>query len=158
MTDDTRSLDELVRPGDIAMLTTVDPSGSLSSRPVTVAEVHGGVLAFLVDRTASWIAHLDGHPEVGVTVSTTRNDWVSVRGRTATSSDPGVLDRLWSPAANAFFEDRDDPAMAALQVSVIDGDFWSSPGGGPLGRLVAVVGAALGRDEMIGTHGDVSRD
>ena len=73
--DEPRSLD-LVRAGDVAMLTTRAVSGAMTSRPLTVAEVHG----------------------------------------------------------------------RALQVSVMDGENWSAPGTGAPGRLVAVVGAAPGRD------------
>ena len=40
--DETRSLDELVHAGEVVSLTTVAPDGGLTSRPLTVAEAHGG--------------------------------------------------------------------------------------------------------------------
>ena len=57
--DQPRSLDDLVRAGDVAMLTTIDDEHRLTSRPLTVAEVHGGVLTFLVDATAGWFGALE---------------------------------------------------------------------------------------------------
>jgi general stress protein 26 len=155
--DATKSLDDLVRPGDVAMLTTVDPEGTLSSRPLSVAEVHGGVLTFLVDANASWFAPFaedmsdptgrSARREVIAAISTSRNDWVSVRGRVSVSSDPVTIERLWSPVSGAYFDGPSDPAIRALQVSLLDGEYWSAPGGGVIGRLVAVVGAALSRDD-----------
>lgn len=165
---ESRSLDELVRPGDVAFVTTIDRSGAMSSRPLTVAEVHGGVLMFLVDAGAPWFEQLE--PDAGraaapvhLTIANGRNDWIALRGRPAVSSDAATIDRLWNPAASAYFDDRHDPGVRALQVSVIDGDYWSAPGDGALGRLASVVGAALGRDVRDGrdagnTHGDLRRD
>jgi general stress protein 26 len=162
---ESRSLDDLVRPGDVAFVTTVDRRGAMSSRPLTVAEVHGGVLMFLVDAGAPWFGELDPEavhaaPDVHVTIANGRNDWIAMRGRPAVSAHATTIERLWSPAASAYFDDRHDPGIRALQVSVIDGDYWSAPGGGALGRLASVVGAALGRDGHApgNTHGDVRRD
>jgi general stress protein 26 len=162
---ESRSLEALVRAGDVAFVTTVDRSGAMSSRPLTVAEVHGGILMFLVDAGAPWFVDLDPDavhvaPAVHVTIANGRNDWIAMRGRPAVSADRATIERLWSPAASAYFDDRDDPGIRALQISVIDGDYWSAPGGGVLGRLASVVGAALGRDGHAAgnTHGDVRRD
>lgn len=186
--DQPRSLDDLVRAGDVAMLTTIDDDHRLTSRPLTVAEAHGGVLTFLVDAEAGWFATLEralehasldhrpdavdavdrpseaagpaGATQVILAITTGRNEWLSVRGRPAISADPTTIDRLWSPAAGAFFDGRDDPSIRALQVSLLDGEYWSAPGGGALGRLAAVVGAALGRDDDTpgGAHGEIARD
>jgi general stress protein 26 len=175
--EQSRSLDDLVRPGDVAMLTTVDEQGALSSRPLAIAEVHGGVLTFLVDCTASWFAAVDDDPltdgrdpfdaidrptrshDVALTITTERNDWLSMRGRATTTFDRTTIDRLWSAAGAAYFDGPDDPKIRALQVSLLDGEYWSAPGGGALGRLVAVVGAAIGReDAMANDHGPISRD
>lgn len=175
--EQSRSLDDLVRAGDVAMLTTVDENGNLSSRPLAVADVHGGVLTFLVDATASWFEEIGDDPlaagrdpidaidrpsrphDVALTVATGRNDWLSLHGRPAATADPSAIVRLWSPAASAYFSGPDDPNIRALQVSLLDGEYWSAPGGGAIGRLVAVVGAAIGRDEAPGNdHGRLRRD
>lgn len=169
--DHGRSLDDLVRSGDVAFVTTLDLDGALSSRPLTVADVHGGVLTFLVDASAEWFDAVDGVgvsetdspvDEVNVAIANGRNDWVSFRGRPAVSADRTTIDRLWSPAAAAYFESPDDPDIRALQVSLVAGEYWSAPGGGALGRLASVIGAALGRDRdgdpPANERGDLRRD
>jgi len=156
MTNETRSLEQLVHAGDVAMLTTQSVKGEMTSRPLTVAQAGDGFLTFLVDSTAPWLAGFSSTsgPEVNVAVSGARNTWVSIAGRATLGSDRSTLERLWSPAASAYFDSVNDPRLAALQVIARDGEYWSAPGGGPIGRLVAVVGAALGRDP--GAHGAIT--
>jgi Pyridoxamine 5'-phosphate oxidase like len=168
MSTDTRSLDELVDAGDVAMLTTSN-GRTMSSRPLTVAEAYGGVLTFLVDTRAPWLpddADRDSLKELSVTVSTCRNVWVAIRGRGAIGSDPDTIARLrCTPAAADFRSDSsDDPDdldarnLRALQVSVLEGEYWSAPGATVLGRLMSVVGAALGNGDPGPEHGEVGRD
>jgi general stress protein 26 len=164
-TDETKSIDDLVRGGDVAFLVTHDGHGTTSSRPLTVAEAHGGVLTFLVDAAAPWFGEVErsgvaAAADVHLTIANGRNDWISVRGRPAVSSDRTTIDRLWNPAAGAYFDGKDDPSIRALQVSVVDGSYWSAPGGGVLGRLASVVSAAIGREHALpgNDHGDVARD
>lgn len=167
---DGRSLDDLVRSGDVALVTTLDLDGVVE-QTLTVADVHGGVLTFLVDASAEWFDAVDGVgvaetdspvDEVNVAIANGRNDWVSFRGRPAVSADRTTIDRLWSPAATAYFDGPDDPDIRALQVSLVAGEYWSAPGGGALGRLASVIGAALGRDRdgdpPANERGDLRRD
>ncbi len=171
---DTRSLDDLVRVGDVAFLVTpaaesfptssrsaLPTDAAMSSRPLSVAGVHGAALTFLVDSTARWFDAVGEHgAEVHLTISTGRNDWIALRGRTAVSADRPTVESLWNPAAAACADGPDDPRLRVLQVSVMDGQYWSAPRGGPLGRLAAVVGAAWGRGGSApgNHHGEIARD
>ncbi|MEO5898540.1 MAG: pyridoxamine 5'-phosphate oxidase family protein [Ilumatobacteraceae bacterium] len=153
---DTRSLADTVKPGDIAMLVT-HHDGAPSSRPITVAKVDGDTLVFLVDRQAGWFADTAAGTPVHVAISASgRNDWVSLNGSAQPTSDRTLIDELWNPAAGAFFDGKDDPNIVVLGVAVTDGEYWSAPGGGPLGRLLTVVAAALGKKGSAGEHGSVS--
>jgi hypothetical protein len=72
--------------------------------------------------------------------------------------------KLWSPAAGTYFDGPDDPRIRVLQVKMDDGEFWSAPGAGPVGRLIAVVSAsvsaavsaALGVETSAGSHGSLT--
>jgi general stress protein 26 len=149
------SLESLVHEGDVVMLTT-EVDGHLSSRPLTVAGVGGGTLLFLVDAAASWVVALPPADEVNASVATRRNDWVSVTGPAVVSNDPEAITRLWSPAAGAYFDGADDERIRVLQLHMEHGEFWSAPGHGPLGRLVAVVSAAIGADTGSGDRGQIA--
>lgn len=153
--DAEHSLESLVHAGDVVMLTTT-VAGQLSSRPLTVAGVGGATLLFLVDASASWVAELPPADEVNASVATRRSDWVSITGPAVVSNDPEAIVRLWSPAVGAYFDGADDERIRVLQLHMEHGEFWSAPGHGPLGRLVAVVSAAIGTDAGSGDRGQIT--
>jgi general stress protein 26 len=148
-------LDELVNEGDVVMLTTM-LRGHLTSRPLTVAGLGAGTLLFLVDSSADWVAALDAPAEVNASISTRRNDWVSVTGAATVTNDHEAIARLWSPAAGAYFDGADDPRIRVLQLHMESGEYWSAPGAGPLGRLVSLVSAAVGSEAGAGERGRVT--
>lgn len=155
-------LESLVQEGDVVMLTTVGGGSEgapqdrrLTSRPLTVAGVGGSTLLFLVDGDAHWVRALGPVDEVNASVSTRRNDWVSVTGPATVAADDEAIAQLWSPAAGAYFDGPTDPRIRVLQLHMEVGEYWSAPGTGPLGRLVAIVGAAIGADSSAGERGHI---
>lgn len=149
------ALGELVNEGDVVMLVT-STQGRLTSRPLTVAGLGAGTLLFLVDGTAEWVLALDPSAEVNASISTRRNDWVSVAGAATVTNDPEAITRLWSPAASAYFDGPDDARLRVLQVHMEAGEYWSAPGAGPLGRLVSLVSAVVGSEVASGERGRVT--
>lgn len=62
-------LAELIDPGNVVMFMTMVDGGH-TSRPLTVAEVDRSRLAFVADRTASWVhAVTDGRATVHATMA-----------------------------------------------------------------------------------------
>jgi len=142
MPPDVRPLPELVVAGEVAMVTTITVDGRLTSRPLTIAGVDDHDVRFLIDAHAAWASEIGGLPNVNVAVGACgSDDWVSLTGRATIAQDPVEIDHLWGPAAEAFFTDRHDPRLSVLRVRVEGGEYWSSPGGGPVGRLLSRVGA-----------------
>jgi len=144
--DPTKSLDELVDGGTIVMLMTMI-GGTHSSRPLTVAEVDGRRVSFPVDRTVDWAAAI-GEPSTvvhGVVSDVRKNVFVSLNGRAEITPDRAEVDRLWNPAAAAFFDGKDDPSAAVLHLDVDDGEYWDVPSG-RLGAALAVIKAAVTGD------------
>ena len=69
------------------------------------------------------------------------NTYVAMNGAAEIVTDRSEVDRLWNPAASAYF-DRDDPNVAVLRFDVSDGEFWDGPSG-RLGSVVALLRAKL---------------
>ena len=152
---DSKPLDDIVKGGDVGMLCT-HHAGRASSRPLTIAKVDGEHLMFLVDRTAPWMADVDQATPVHIAIAASgRNDWVSLNGVVHPTADRAVIDDLWSAPAGAYFDGKDDPNIVALDVAISDGEYWSAPGGGPVGRLISIVSAAVGKGPS-GEHGTVA--
>jgi general stress protein 26 len=159
--DEEHSLETLVHEGDVVMLTTLlggaegEPQDRrLTSRPLTVAGVGGSTMLFLVDADAAWVAGLGPSDEVNASVATRRNDWVSVTGPATVTADDEAIARLWSPGA--YFDGPTDPRIRVLQLHMEVGEYWSAPGTGPLGRLVAMVSAAVGAERTAGDRGTIA--
>jgi general stress protein 26 len=134
-------------------------NGVMSSRPLTIASVHTDDLLFLVDRTAEWLTESAFADPVHVTITAGgRNDWVAANGKASLNDDRTLIHELWTPFAGAYFDSEDDPNVTVLQVNVRDGEYWSAPGGGPIGRLVAVVSSAIGHERLpgAGEHGTIA--
>lgn len=162
-TDAEHTLESLVHDGDVVMLTTFlggaegEPQDRhLTSRPLTVAGVGAATLLFLVDAEAAWVAGLGPADEVNASVATRRNDWVSVTGPATVTADDEAIAQLWSPAAGAYFDGPTDARIRVLQLHMEVGEYWSAPGTGPLGRLVAMVSAAVGAERTAGDRGTIA--
>lgn len=153
-----RDLIELVPDGmTVAMVMTM-VGRHHSSRPVTIADVRGERLSFLVARHVDWVTAIAGQQAiVHVTIADDHaSTYLSLNGSAIVVTDPSETERLWSPAARAWFDGPDDPDLAVLHFDVAEGRFWDGPDG-MLGRTVALVrGAITGSDNGMGTSGTVA--
>ena len=61
------------------------------------------------------MAALGPADEVNASISTRRNDWVSVTGPATVTADDEAIAQLWSPAAGAYFDGPTDPRIRVLQ-------------------------------------------
>lgn len=153
MSDDTRSLDEIMENGRITMLVTADQK----ARPMTVLEQSGSRLSFLTDRTAEWMEDMTENEQVAVVISDPDDStFVSLTGTARVADDKETLDELWSPALEAWFDGRDDPKLVALHVDVHDGEYWDGPGTGAGRALRGLAGIVTGEGrKTMGDQGDV---
>jgi general stress protein 26 len=153
MSDDARSLDEIMENGPITMLVTADQK----ARPMTVLEQDGARLSFLTDRTTAWMEEMTENEQVAVVISDPDDSvFVSLTGTARVSADKETLDELWSPALEAWFDGRDDPNLVALHVDVHDGEYWDGPGTGPGRALRGLAGIVTGDGrKTMGEQGDV---
>lgn len=156
MTDAPKDLASLFSGGDTVMVATRDGQ-FVDARPLTVADADSHTIEMLVDADTEWAAAIVDGDRVLVTKSDNRaNTWVTITGNLTVSKDPARIDRLWSPPAEAFFDEgRDTPGVAVLAVSVVDGAYWTSPSG-RIGSLISMVRAAVGDSDDSGEHGEVS--
>lgn len=98
-----------------------------SSRPLTIADVSEHRLSFLIDATTEWA-----------------------------TLDRAEVDRLWNPGAAAFFDGKDDPALAVLHLDVSDGEYWNGPSG-RISAAIQMVRAALSNaPEPVGERGEIA--
>lgn len=135
--DPRKTLAELLPDFRFAMVTSVDPDGKLTSRPLTVQEAEfDGDLWFVISRDSSIATHVASRPGVGVSLSSS-DAWVSLAGTAQIVDDRARLDEYWSSTLEAWFPDGpDDPRVTLLRIDAISGEYWSSAGG----RIATAIG------------------
>ena len=150
----TRSLEEALEHHRFAMVATVH-GGAVSSRPLTLLEQDGAVLRFLVSKAAPWVGDLEGASVNAAFADPGSNSYTSVSGRATLSTEDALIDRLWNPIAGVYFDGRDDPDIAVLEIAATGGEWWDGPSskvGQAIDMLVTKVTGRSPADE----HGDVT--
>jgi general stress protein 26 len=127
---DIQKLWDLIRGIEIAMLTTVDSTGVLHSRPMATQDIDfDGHLWFFTEAASHKVDEVNGHREVNlVYVDKEKNRYVSVSGRARVIRDVEKARLLWRPHLRAWFpKGVEDPSVALLRVEVSKADYWDAP-------------------------------
>jgi len=141
---DLARLAELIREIGIALLTTVDEQGLLSTRPVQTMEYESeGVLWFFTDWHSPKANELRQDRRVSLGYANpARHTYVAVSGLASVVRDPARARRLWSPEQRAFYpEGPEDARLALLKVKIEQAEYWIAPG--PSAYLFAAAKAAV---------------
>ena len=130
---------ELVKDSRIAMLTTVDPTGRLVSRPMGVQDVEfDGDLWFFADESSAKVGEIAHDAQVNVSFSS-GSSWLSVSGTATLVRDRDRIHELWNTIAGAWFPEGPDASNVMLiKVEAESAEYWDSPGG----RLASAISLA----------------
>jgi general stress protein 26 len=151
----TRTLDDLLDGFLFAMVATVD-GGRISSRPLTLLEHEGSTLRFMISASAPWSEQISGAAQVHAAFADTRDEtYVAVEGIGRLSRDQATIERLWNPAASAFFEGPDDPDIRVLEIEATGGEWWDGPSS-RIGQAISLLRTKLGGSPPEGEHGVIA--
>jgi len=124
-------LGELIKDIRIAMVTTVEPDGTLHTRPLaSLAYENDGQLWFYTAIDSAKVSEVSHDVRTSVAFSDTGKDaYVAVSGTADIVNDRQRIHELWTPFAKPWFPNGpDDPNLALLRVHVERGEYWTSPG------------------------------
>ena len=80
--------------------------------------------------------------------------FASIRGTLSIDNDPAVIDRLWNPIVEQWYEGgKSDPKLALLRLDVEDAKIWKSDLGG---FIRPAINKLLGRKPESGEHEKVA--
>ena len=131
--DDLQKLRELVKDIDFCMLTTVDESNDLHSRPMSLnSDVdQAGNLWFFTSANSHKVSEVNRTPKCNVSFAKPDDHrYVSITGTAELVRDKEKIKALWKPALKAWFPDGvDQPDIALLRVGIEKAEYWDSPGG-----------------------------
>lgn len=124
--DDLDTIRTILSAGRIASVTTQTSDGSLVSRPLALQDREfGGHLYFFTQHPSPKTDDIAVNPNVNVSVDDGKGN-LSLSGTATVSRDPALIDELWNPFAESWFEKgREDPSVALLHVEVKTAEYWS---------------------------------
>jgi general stress protein 26 len=145
--DNTKLLAEKIKGVRIAMMTTVEPDGTLHSRPMATQDIEfDGNLWFFTQASAPKVGEVEQHRQVNISYSKPEDNlFVSVSGTAELVREQQKIHELWRPFYKAWFPDGpENPDLALLKVSVESAEYWDAPSG-KMGLLYSIAkGIATG--------------
>jgi general stress protein 26 len=133
---------------DVAMLTTVDRSGRLHSRPmVTLSKPVEGALWFFTQAASHIVDDVNANHPVNLSfVDSERGRYVSVSGRARVVRDKGKKNELWERRVAKWLPGGPDNAeVVLLRVEADEAEFWDS---GEAREVTASVEIRAGNGQM----------
>ena len=120
-------LRDLIEDIDFCMLTTIEPDGSLHSRPMSTQEMDAdGCLWFFTSTDSAKAREVRADELVNLSYARPKDmRYVSVSGVADLVRDPAKNKELWKPIYKTYFpEGLDDPNLGLLKVHVHEAEFW----------------------------------
>ena len=128
---DLARLAALVRQMKVGMLTTIEPDGSLRSRPLETLEVdREGRLWFFTQAHSPKSAAIEAHDhQVSLSYADPRDeDFASISGTARIVRDAQKMRELWSSRLERWFpRGLEDPDLALLEVRIDKAEYWDEP-------------------------------
>jgi general stress protein 26 len=148
---DLEKLVEMIKEIDLCMLTTVDESDELHSRPMSLnGDVDGeGNLWFFTSSNSHKASEIERTPNVNISfVDNDDHRYVSISGAAELVNDKQKIKELWKPALKAWFPDGpDQPDVALLKVKMTKAEYWDGPSS-TIAQAVSFVSAIVTGKQM----------
>jgi general stress protein 26 len=149
----------LVKDIRIAMLSTVDHDGSISSRPMaTQNEPFNGTLWFLTRGSSDKVHEIatDRHVTLNY-ASPSDSKYIALKGKASVTNDRGKIKQLWNPMYKAWFpKGEEDPDIAVLKVEITEGDYWEANSSKLIMGFKYLAAAVTGGTVRVGEAGHVT--
>ena len=128
---DLEKLKEMIKDIDFCMLTTVDESGDLHSRPMSSnGDVdENGDIWFFTGVSSHKVSEVADTPKVNLSFADPDNQrYVSVTGVAQLVRDRQKIDELWRPQFQMWFpKGKDDPEVGLLRIRLEKAEYWDNP-------------------------------
>lgn len=124
-----RYLVDLLKGFSTAMMITTSGDRSMHARPMAIAEIgEDGTLYFATSLDSGKLRDISINPEVTL-IMQDGSVYVSLQGTAHLSTDPALIDRLWSEAWKVWFpEGKDDPSLVIMKIDPTDAEYWDNSG------------------------------
>ena len=154
--DAITKLQELAKEINICMFCTDLDQQPFSTRPMAVREVdEEGNLWFISSATSHKNDDIKEDENVQlIFAKPSSTQFLSLFGKAAIYRDQEKIKELWTPIANAWFEEgKKDPNVTVLKVSPSEAYYWDTPHGKVITLLKIATAAVTGKSMDTGEQG-----
>jgi general stress protein 26 len=152
-------ISELIKDIRIAMLSTVTPEGSITSRPMATQDAEfKGELLFLTRQESSKTDDIALQSQATLNYVDSKNyRFVCLSGRAALSKDRATIHELWNPLYKAWFpEGEGDPQITVIRVTVDHAEYWEAPANAAVRGYQLLKAAVTKGGSQVGEHQEVT--
>lgn len=152
--EDIKKMAGIIKEIKFAMVTSVNPRGSLQSCPLTTQDVEfDGDLWFIIGRSSELAKNIQLRSEVNASFASPKGHYVSASGRASLIEDRAKLEELWSEAYKVWFSGGiDDPNIGLLKIEVSEGEYWDSPSSTVVKMAAFAKAYITGDSRALGEH------
>lgn len=128
---ETQKLADLVKDVKVAMLTTLDVSGEMRSRPMITTEItENDTIYFFTQAPTPKTEEIVVNHKLNVAyLDKDDNIYVSVSGHGSLMKDKELIEKLWKPVLKAYFpKGKGDPSLQLLCVKVSHAEYYNIKG------------------------------
>lgn len=161
MTDeatDAKKLAKLIHGIQMAMMTTVQPDGTLHTRPMATQQTDDiNTLWFFSSRSSGKVMEIGQDHQVSLGYADPqKNRYVAINGTAVVVDDRAKAKELWNPFIKAWFpKGVDDPDLCLVKVVPQHAEYWDSASSTVL-QLAGFLKATLtGKRATPGGHGEM---
>lgn len=145
---------ELIKDLRIAMLVSLDETGSPRARPMATQDApFDGTLWFLTAVNSEKVREIANNSRVNVVyANSAASSYLSVTGTATIVDDRARVKEFWNPFMRAWFDSPEDPDIRLLHVVVDEAEYWDTPGGRIAALISLAKGAITGNGENMNTE------
>ncbi len=123
-------LADLIRGMESVMFTTVNPDGSVNSRPMVVQNFDfDGELWFFTHRSSGKVDSINEDSHVCMAfMDPSTNRYISASGTAVVLDDPWTIKKIWNKSFEKWYPDGPrDEDLALIRVRVTHAEYWDAP-------------------------------
>ena len=150
-----KKIGEFIMDIDFTMLTTIDETGNLQSRPMSTQKIEfDGDVYFFTYEDSNKVRHIKSNPRANLAYSAPdQQTYVSLKGTAETSRDRRKMEELWSPPLKAWFPDGlETPGITLIKVAVETAEYWDSHSSVVAHAIGLVKSTVTGKPENVGDN------
>ncbi|MGK4568244.1 pyridoxamine 5'-phosphate oxidase family protein [Flavobacterium sp. 3HN19-14] len=152
-------LKELAEDVGICMFCTDLTTLPITTRPMGIREVDDqGNLWFMSSKKSNKNFEIKADDRVQLLFAKIpHSHYLSVYGNATIYKDKSKIDELWTPIANAWFEEgKDDPDVSVIKVVPSDVYYWDTKDGKLVSLIKMAVAAITGNPPDDGVEGNIT--